>query len=66
MAKWDEQLYFEDVEVGEDIAPVSIPISLTRLVMAAGGNRDFMPMHHDGNAARQQGQQMPTRIPCLL
>ena len=59
MARWDEQLYFEDVSVGNEIPPVSIPLTLQRMVMEAGANRDFSSIHHDAEAARATGAPNP-------
>jgi len=55
MANWNKQLYFEDVEVESELDPVSIPLSLQRLVMEAGANRDFSSIHHDKEAAVATG-----------
>jgi len=52
---WSKQLYFEDVEVGSEVPPVSIPIDLQRLVMEAGANRDFSSIHHDRDLAQASG-----------
>ena len=41
--------------VGEHLPEISIPITLQRLVMEAGANRDFSLMHHDGSIARTAG-----------
>lgn len=41
--------------VGEYLPEISIPITLQRLVMEAGANRDFSLMHHDGSVARTAG-----------
>lgn len=43
------------VTVGETLGPISIPITLQRLVMEAGANRDFSLIHHDGDVARATG-----------
>jgi acyl dehydratase len=43
------------VSVGDEIEPVSIPITLQRLVMEAGANRDFSLIHHDCDVARATG-----------
>ncbi len=45
----------ESVSVGDDIGPISIPITLQRLVMEAGANRDFSLIHHDRDVARETG-----------
>ena len=48
-------LSFDAVEVGQDVPPVSLPITLQRLVMEAGANRDFSLIHHDVDVARATG-----------
>jgi acyl dehydratase len=55
MVNWDKQLYLEDVEVESQLYPVSIPLSLQRLVMEAGANRDLSSIHHDREAAVATG-----------
>lgn len=47
--------YFEDVKVGEQLPVVSYPLTIYRLVMAAGGNRDFNSIHHNTSYARSTG-----------
>lgn len=49
------QRYFEDVRPGQPIAEVSYPLTVYRLVMAAGGTRDFNSIHHNGAYARSTG-----------
>ena len=44
-----------DVTVGEDLPAISIPITLQRLIMEAGANRDLSLIHHDTNVARATG-----------
>ena len=46
---------FEDVEVGEQLPVVSLPLTVYRLVMAAGSNRDFNSIHHNTEYARSTG-----------
>lgn len=41
--------------IGAELPTVSFPITLYRLVMAAGGNRDFNAIHHNRNYARRTG-----------
>jgi len=55
MAHWDKQLYFEDVKVESELDPVTIPLTLQRMVMEAGANRDFSSIHHDRDAAVATG-----------
>jgi acyl dehydratase len=38
---------FARIEVGERLTPLSFPLPLHRLIMAAGATRDFSPMHHN-------------------
>jgi acyl dehydratase len=42
----------------EDLAPVSLSVTTTMLVRAAGGVRDFIPLHHDIEVAQRSG--LPT------
>jgi acyl dehydratase len=47
--------FFEDVVVGEALPPVVYPLTVYRLVMAAGSNRDFNSIHHNTEYARGTG-----------
>jgi acyl dehydratase len=47
--------YWEDIQVGEALAPLAFPLSLYRLVMAAGANRDFNAIHHNSAFAQRSG-----------
>ena len=49
------QRTWDDVVVGEALAPVAFPLSVYRLVMAAGANRDFNSIHHNTEYARATG-----------
>lgn len=49
------QRHFEDVAVGDELEPVDFPLSVYRLVMAAGSNRDFNSIHHNTEYARATG-----------
>ncbi|MGH3556083.1 MAG: acyl dehydratase [Mycobacterium sp.] len=44
-----------DAQAGTELSVVSFPITLYRLVMAAGGNRDFNAIHHNRDHARATG-----------
>ena len=48
-------LRFEEVAVGDELPSVSLALTLQRLVMEAGANRDFSLIHHDGDVARAIG-----------
>jgi acyl dehydratase len=41
------------------VLPVAVDLTLQRLVMAAGANRDFAPVHHDPAVAREAGMGVP-------
>ena len=51
----DVQRSIDSVSVGEEIGAVSIPVTLQRLVIEAGANRDFSLIHHDRDVARATG-----------
>jgi acyl dehydratase len=44
-----------EIGLGREISAVSIAVTVQRLVMEAGANRDFMPVHHDARVATAQG-----------
>jgi len=52
---WSEQRYWEDVEEGAEVPPVAFPLSVYRLVVEAGANRDFNSIHHNSEYARASG-----------
>jgi acyl dehydratase len=52
---WSQQLFWEDVAVGDAVPPVSFPLSVYRLIMEAGANRDFNSIHHNTEYARSTG-----------
>jgi acyl dehydratase len=45
----------DSVSVGDATGSISIPVTLQRLVMEAGANRDFSLIHHDADVARATG-----------
>jgi acyl dehydratase len=49
------QRTYDDVRVGDQLQPVEFPLSIYRLVVAAGGNRDFNSIHHNPSYARATG-----------
>lgn len=55
MADWSNQRLLVDTQEGELLEPVSIPLTLQRLVMEAGANRDLSLIHHDRDVARATG-----------
>jgi acyl dehydratase len=46
---------FALVRPGAELAPLRVPITLQRLIMEAGANRDFSPWHYDRAAAAALG-----------
>jgi hypothetical protein len=46
---------FSAIQVGDELPPLTIPITLQRLVMEAGANRDLSLIHHDTGVARATG-----------
>ena len=49
------QRYFEDVTVGEELPSVAYPLTVYRMVMAAGAPRDFNSIHHNTEYAQSTG-----------
>ncbi|WP_175855953.1 MaoC/PaaZ C-terminal domain-containing protein [Burkholderia anthina] len=49
------QRYWEDVIEGESLDSIAFPLTVYRLVMAAGANRDFNSIHHNSEVARATG-----------
>ena len=43
------------ISAGDEIPAIAIPLTLQRLVMEAGANRDFSLIHHDNDVARATG-----------
>jgi acyl dehydratase len=48
-------LQWADIEVGDKVTPLEIPITTTMIVAGAIASRDFMPVHHDRDYANKQG-----------
>ncbi|WP_413300991.1 hypothetical protein AA0X95_20160 [Bacillus sp. 1P10SD] len=53
--KKSDQRYWEKVSIGDTISPEEFPLTVARLVMAAGANRDFNSIHHNSEYAQQTG-----------
>lgn len=47
--------YFEDVTVGDVLPSVAYPLTVYRMVMAAGATRDFNSIHHNTEYAQSTG-----------
>lgn len=48
-------LAFRDVNVGDEITPLDVPVTTTLIVAGAIASRDYMPVHHDRDFATGQG-----------
>jgi acyl dehydratase len=48
-------LKWTDINVGDEVSPLEIPITTTMIVAGAIASRDFMPVHHDVEYAKKQG-----------
>jgi acyl dehydratase len=49
------QRLWHEVLAGQELQPAVYPLSVLRLVMAAGANRDFNSIHHNSEFARSSG-----------
>ena len=54
-----KQLYWEDVEVGNEVPPLSKVATRLMLVKWAGASGDFNPLHYDDGFAASQGVGKP-------
>ena len=48
-------LAWSDIEVGDEVTPLEIPVTTTVIVAGAIASRDYMPVHHDRDFAQRQG-----------
>jgi acyl dehydratase len=48
-------LMWNDIQVGDEVTPLEIPVTTTMIVAGAIASRDFMPVHHDRDYAKKQG-----------
>ena len=55
MADWTRQITLNDVVVGAEIPEIPMPVTLQRLVMEAGSNRDLSLIHHNKEVAQSTG-----------
>jgi acyl dehydratase len=49
------QIYWDDVEVGQEIPGYSLKIDPTRIALQVSGSQDFYPVHHDLEFAQAGG-----------
>ncbi|HRC62154.1 MAG: MaoC family dehydratase N-terminal domain-containing protein [Dehalococcoidia bacterium] len=52
---WGQQRYWEDVNEGDEVPPVIFTMTVFRLVVEAGANRDFNQIHHNTPVTQAQG-----------
>ncbi|MFC1944662.1 MaoC/PaaZ C-terminal domain-containing protein [Chloroflexota bacterium] len=50
-----DMLYWEDVAEGSEISPISLELTMKRMIMAVCATRDYYPVHHDRDFARNSG-----------
>jgi acyl dehydratase len=50
-----EQIYFEDVSIGDELPPVTLGINTKRLFLQASGAQDWYPVHFDPAFAHKAG-----------
>jgi acyl dehydratase len=48
-------LKWHDIQAGDEVTPLEIPVTTTVIVAGAIASRDFMPVHHDRDYANKQG-----------
>jgi hypothetical protein len=48
-------LTHDQVDVGDELPPLDVPLTTTLIVGTAIASRDFTPVHHDKGAAQAQG-----------
>ena len=53
--EWSTQRYWEDISEGEEVPAIEFPLSVYRLVVEAGANRDFNSIHHNTQYAQKTG-----------
>ncbi|GBE64495.1 beta-hydroxyacyl-ACP dehydratase [Mycobacterium sp. MFM001] len=50
-----DTLAWNTVNVGDEVAPMDVPVTTTLIVAGAIASRDYMPVHHDRDFANSQG-----------
>ena len=48
---------FKDVNVGDQLPPLEIPLTRTLIVATAIASRDYQDVHHDSQLAQERGSQ---------
>ncbi|MEE8470953.1 MAG: MaoC family dehydratase N-terminal domain-containing protein [Dehalococcoidia bacterium] len=52
-------VYWEDLEEGSEVPPITLEITRDRVVMIVCATRDIFPLHHDPEFARAAGHKAP-------
>jgi len=47
-------LFFEDIKIGQEVPPLSMPITFTKIVMGASAARDWNLQHHDRDYVQKE------------
>jgi acyl dehydratase len=55
MASRTTTLDWRDINIGDEVTALEIPVTATVIVAGAIASRDFMPVHHDPEFAQKQG-----------
>jgi len=50
-----KSIYWEDVEVGQELPPYHKDVTATTVLAGALASRDYMPVHHDKDFANKNG-----------
>lgn len=50
-------LRFDQINVGDELPELTVPVTTTLIVAGAIASRDYMPVHHDREFANSQGSQ---------
>ncbi|MFJ7308870.1 hotdog family protein [Peribacillus frigoritolerans] len=50
-----QQRYWEEVSIGDEVPSIDFPLSVYRLIVEAGANRDFNSIHHNSEYALETG-----------
>jgi hypothetical protein len=57
MVDWSQQRYYDDVNEGDEVPSLAFPLTVHRLIVQAGANKDFAQIHHNTEVAQAQGAQ---------
>ena len=54
-SRWETTLRYEEVQLGDELPPLEVPITPTLIVACAIASRDYQDVHHDRDLAVQRG-----------